>query len=231
MHSVASARRAFAVSMGKVVRDGSRRLGKGNGSAVPGAVALAIDPGMLASLASEIPQGAMLASSGRFGHLPADDRAIGLFEVDEGSFPGIVGQIGRPRALVFTNVFRDQLDRYMEPAYMTSMLERAMQELPADTTLVLNADDPRVAYLAPDMENPRLYFGIQDTRLARDGTDPTSDFPRCPRCGSELAYRCVFYAHLGHWSCHRCGLARPEPQVRLTKIELLGSASSRVQVT
>ena len=171
MHSVASARRAFAVSMGKVVRDGSRRLGKGNGSAVPGAVALAIDPGMLASLASEIPQGAvlvtgsngkgttcrllagvmraaglhpilnregsnqlsglattMVASSGRFGHLPADDRAIGLFEVDEGSFPGIVGQIGRPRALVFTNVFRDQLDRYIEPAYMTSMLERAMQE-------------------------------------------------------------------------------------------------------
>jgi UDP-N-acetylmuramyl tripeptide synthase len=273
MHSVASARRAFAVSMGKVVRDGSRRLGKGNGSAVPGAVALAIDPGMLASLASEIPHGAvlvtgsngkgttcrllagvmraaglhpilnregsnqlsglattMVASSGRFGHLPADDRAIGLFEVDEGSFPGIVGQIGRPRALVFTNVFRDQLDRYMEPAYMTSMLERAMQELPADTTLVLNADDPRVAYLAPDMENPRLYFGIQDTGLARDGTDPTSDFPRCPRCGSELAYRCVFYAHLGHWSCHHCGLARPQPQVRLTKIELLGSASSRVQV-
>ena len=141
MNSVASARRAFAVSMGKAVRDGSRRLGKGNGSAVPGAVAMAIDPGMLAGLASEIPQGAVLvtgsngkgttcrllagamraaglhpilnregsnqlsglattlvASSGRFGHLPADDRAIGLFEVDEGSFPGIVSQMaGRAR--------------------------------------------------------------------------------------------------------------------------------------
>ncbi len=272
IHSVASARRAFAVSVGKVVRDGSRRLGKGNGSAVPGAVALAIDPGMLAGLASEIPQGAVLvtgsngkgttcrllagamraaglhpilnregsnqlsglattlvASSGRSGHLPDDDRAIGLFEVDEGSFPGIVGQIGRPRALVFTNVFRDQLDRYLEPAYLTSMLERAMRELPADTTLVLNADDPRVAYLAPDLDNPRLYFGLQDMGLARDGTDPTSDFPRCPRCDSELVYRCVFYAHLGHWSCHHCGLARPQPQVRLTKVDLLGSASSRVQ--
>jgi lipid II isoglutaminyl synthase (glutamine-hydrolysing) len=254
------------------VRDGSRRLGKGNGSAVPGAVALAIDPGALAGLAAEIPHGAVLvtgsngkgttcrmvaavmraaglrpilnregsnqlsglattlvASSGRSGHLPANDKAIGLFEVDEGSFPGIVKQIARPRALVFTNVFRDQLDRYMEPAYLTSMLERAMQHLPADTTLVLNADDPRVAYLAPDLENPRLYFGFQDTGLARDGADPTSDFPRCPRCGGELTYGCVFYAHLGHWACEGCGLARPEPQVRLTKIDLLGPGSSRVQ--
>jgi UDP-N-acetylmuramyl tripeptide synthase len=272
LSSVASARRAFAVSAGKAVRDGSRRLGKGNGSAVPGAVALAIDPGTLAGLTAEIRHGAVLvtgsngkgttcrmlaavmraaglnpirnregsnqlsglaatlvASSGFSGHLPADDQAIGLFEVDEGSFPGIVRQITRPSALVFTNVFRDQLDRYMEPAYLTSMLERAMQNLPADTPLVLNADDPRVAYLAPEMENPRLYFGFQDTGIARDDADPTSDFPRCPRCAGELTYRCVFYAHLGHWACHGCGLARPEPQVRLTKIDLLGSASSRVQ--
>jgi lipid II isoglutaminyl synthase (glutamine-hydrolysing) len=270
--SVASARRAFAVSVAKAVRDGSRRIGKGNGSATPGTVALAIDPGTLAGLAAEIPNGAVLvtgsngkgttcrmlaavmraaglhpilnregsnqlsglattlvASSGLSGHLPADDQAIGLFEVDEGSFPGIARQIARPRALVFTNVLRDQLDRYMEPAYLLSMLERAMRDLPADATLVLNADDPRVAHLAPGLDNPRLYFGLQDTGHARDGADPTSDFPRCPRCSGELAYRCVFYAHLGHWACHSCGLARPEPQVRLAKIDLLGSASSRVQ--
>jgi UDP-N-acetylmuramyl tripeptide synthase len=272
MNAVASARRVFAVSIGKAVRGGSRRLGKGNGTAVPGAVALAIDPGTLAGLVAEIPRGAVLvtgsngkgttcrmladvmraaglhpilnregsnqlsglattlvASSSRSGHLPADDQAIGLFEVDEGSFPRIIKQIARPHALVFTNVFRDQLDRYLEPAYLMSVLERAMRDLPADATLVLNADDPRVAYLAPELENPRLYFGIQDTAHGRDGSDPTSDFPRCPRCGGELAYSCVFYAHLGHWACHGCGLARPEPRVRLTKIDLFGSASSRVQ--
>jgi lipid II isoglutaminyl synthase (glutamine-hydrolysing) len=260
------------VSIGKVLRDGSRRLGKGNGSALPGAVTLAIDPGALAGLAAEIANGAVLVTgsngkgttcrmlaavmraaglhpilnregsnqlsgiattlvaSSRFsGHLPADDQAIGLFEVDEGSFPGILRQIARPRVLVFTNVFRDQLDRYMEPAYLMSMLDRAMLNLPGDTTLVLNADDPRVCNLAPDLENPRLYFGFGDAALARSGADPTSDYPRCPRCGGELAYRCVFYAHLGHWSCPGCGLARPEPQVRLTKIDLVGSSSSRVQ--
>ena len=103
-----------------------------------------------------------------------------------------------------------------------------MRELPADTTLVLNADDPGSRIWPRTWRTRGLYFGIQDTGLARRRR-PTSDFPRCPRCGSELAYRCVFYAHLGHWSCHHCGLARPEPQVRLTKVDLLGSASSRVQ--
>jgi lipid II isoglutaminyl synthase (glutamine-hydrolysing) len=260
------------VSIGKAVRDGSRRLGKGNGSALPGAVTLAIDPGALAGLAAEIANGSVLvtgsngkgttcrmlaavmraaglhpilnregsnqlsgiattlvASSRLSGHLPADDQAVGLFEVDEGSLPGVVRQIASPRALIFTNVFRDQLDRYLEPAYLMSMLERATAMLPRDTTLVLNADDPRVAHLAPDLENPRLYFGFADAGLARSGADPTSDCPRCPRCGGELAYQCVFYAHLGHWSCPGCGLARPEPQVRLSKVDLVGSSSSRVQ--
>jgi UDP-N-acetylmuramyl tripeptide synthase len=172
----------------------------------------------------------MVAHAGYTGHLPADASAIGLFEVDEGSFPEFLGQVGRPRAIVFTNIFRDQLDRYFEPAYIKALLERAMRHLPADTTLVLNADDPRVAWLAPDLPNPRLYFGMADHAAARTQVDPTSDFPRCPRCGGELAYDVVFFAHLGHWACTKCGLSRPQPQVSATKIELTGPSSTRLQV-
>ena len=173
---------------------------------------------------------AMVARAAHTGHLPADRHSIGLFEVDERSFPEILPHVGQPKAVVVTNIFRDQLDRYFEPAYIKVRLEQAMQDLPADTTLVLNADDPRVAYLAPDLPNPRLYFGMSDTELSRAGADPTSDSPRCPRCSGELAYECVFYAHLGHWACTACGLARPEPDVRGTKIDLIGSSSSRLQV-
>jgi UDP-N-acetylmuramyl tripeptide synthase len=172
----------------------------------------------------------MVAHAGYAGHLPADASAIGLFEVDEGSFPEILRQVGRPRAIVFTNIFRDQLDRYFEPAYIKALLERAMRHLPSDTTLVLNADDPRVAWLAPELPNPRLYFGMADASVARAHADPTSDFPRCPRCGGELAYDVVFFAHLGHWACTSCGLARPQPQVSATKIELTGPSATRLQV-
>jgi lipid II isoglutaminyl synthase (glutamine-hydrolysing) len=267
----ASARRALAVSAGKTARVGVRRLGRGNGTAVPGLVALAVDPGALAGLAAEMPKGTVLVtgSNGKgttcrmlaqvmragglypvqngegsnqrnglattliahatpAGHMRTDRRAVGLFEVDEGSLPQILWDISNPGALVFTNIFRDQLDRYFEPAYVAALMERTMRRLPADTTLVLNADDPRVAHLGADLPNPRLYFGLDDENAGRGGPDPTSDFPRCPGCGGELRYSCVFYAHLGHWACQDCGLARPQPQVSAAKVELAGPDGSTV---
>jgi len=268
-----SVRRLLAVSMGKAARRGTRSLGQGNGTTVPGIVTLAIDPGALAGLVAEIPLGTVLvtgsngkgttcrmlaqvmqasglhpvinaeganqraglaatlvARAGATGHLPQDRMAIGLFEVDEGSFPEILRQVSQPKAVVFTNIFRDQLDRYLEPAYIKALLEQAIRHLPVDTALVLNADDPRVAFMAPEVTNPRLYFGIEDPALCRGETDPTSDFPRCPRCDGELSYTCVFYAHLGHWACRDCGLARPQPQVRLTKADLTATSSTRLAV-
>jgi lipid II isoglutaminyl synthase (glutamine-hydrolysing) len=269
----ALARRALAVSMAKAARGGIRQLGRGNGSAIPGLVALTIDPTALAGLVAQIRRGAvmvtgsngkgttcrmlahamraaglhpvlnqegsnqrsgiaatMIAHSGPNGRLRRDPHAIGLFEVDEGSFPEIVRHVRRPRAIVCTNLFRDQLDRYFEPAYIKGLLERSVRTLPADTALILNADDPRVAFLASDLSNPRIYFGVEDTELGRGAVDPTSDFPRCPRCDGELSYSCVYYAHLGHWSCASCGLARPAPHVTASKIDLLGPSGSRLQV-
>jgi|HubBroStandDraft_3_1064219.scaffolds.fasta_scaffold53547_2 UDP-N-acetylmuramyl tripeptide synthase len=274
----AAARQALAVSAGRAARNGIRWLGQGNGSAAPGAVALAIDPGALAGLAERIPRGsvlvtgsngkgttcrmlaqvmhaaglrpitnhegsnqlagvttALLAGTGPARQAtaaapPAGSPAIGLLEVDEGSSPVVFPQIARPSAVVVTNLFRDQLDRYLEPDYVRSLLEGALRSLPPETTLVLNADDPRLAHLAPELPNRRLYFGVADTAHGRPGADPTSDCPRCPRCEGELDYSCVLYAHLGHWSCASCGLARPAPDVELTKIDLLGPGSSRLQV-
>jgi lipid II isoglutaminyl synthase (glutamine-hydrolysing) len=269
----AAARRALAVSAGKAARSGARGLRRGDGTAMPGQVALTIDPAALAGLVAEIPCGAvlvtgsngkgttcrmlsqvmrtaglhpivnqegsnqrsglataMVAHSAATGHLPADRQAIGLFEVDEGSMPEILRHIRRPRALVFTNIFRDQLDRYLEPAYTKVLLERAMQTLPAATALVLNADDPRIACLAPGLPNPRIYYGMDDSGPGRDSADPTSDFPRCPRCDGELSYTCVYYAHLGHWKCEGCGLARPHPQVSATKVDLMGPSSAHLQL-
>ena len=268
-----AARRAIAVAVGKSARSAVRRLGKGNGTAVPGQLALLVDPGALASLVAEIPRGAVLVtgSNGKgttcrmlsnvmqaaglhpvvntegsnqrsglattmvahataTGHFRRDFRAAGLFEVDEGSFAEIVRHVAHPSAVVITNLFRDQLDRYFEPAYIMALLERSVRTLPPDTTLVLNADDPRIASLAADLPNRRVYFGMSDTAAGRADADPTSDFPRCPRCGGELAYDCVFYAHLGHWACAGCGLARPEPDVSATAVELVGTSASRITV-
>jgi lipid II isoglutaminyl synthase (glutamine-hydrolysing) len=171
----------------------------------------------------------LLAHATASGHLPADDRAIGVFEVDEGSLPEILPQV-KPAVAVFTNVFRDQMDRYLELDYLIRRLEHGLLALPADATLVLNADDPRLAYLGSELTNRRVWYGLEDLGHRRGGVDHTSDFPRCPRCAGELRYDTVFYAHLGHWECGGCGLARPVPQVRAVKADLTGSESSRLEV-
>jgi lipid II isoglutaminyl synthase (glutamine-hydrolysing) len=269
----ASARRAIAVSVGKATHSGVRHLGEGNGTAIPGRVALAIDPGSLGDLVAEIRRGsilvtgsagkgttcrmlaqvmrtaglhpvqtaegsdqrsglatAMIAHAARTGHLRIDPHAVGLFEADEGSFAEIIRHVAEPAAVVCTNIFRDRLDRYAEPAHIKMLLEQSIRKLPVTTTLILNADDPRVADLAADLPNPRLYFGMSDPIYGRVRADPTSDFPRCPRCDGELAYACVYYAHLGHWTCAGCGLSRPQPDVSVTKIDLLRSASTRLHL-
>jgi lipid II isoglutaminyl synthase (glutamine-hydrolysing) len=172
----------------------------------------------------------VVARAGLGGHLPADGQAIGVFEVDEGSLGQIVGQVRWPRALVVTNIFGDQLDRYLEPAYVRVLVEQAMAALPADTVLVLNADDPQVACLGPALENRRVYFGVQDAGAGRATSGRVPGSPRCPRCDGELSYSCVFYAHLGHWACGSCGLARPQPHVSAARVELAGMSGSRVQV-
>jgi UDP-N-acetylmuramyl tripeptide synthase len=171
----------------------------------------------------------LLAHASASGHLPADDQSIGVFEVDEGSLPEILAQVN-PAAAVFTNIFRDQMDRYLELDYLTRRLEHGLLGLPADATLVLNADDPRLAYLGPELTNRRVWYGLEDVGHRRSGIDHTSDFPRCPRCAGELRYSCVFYAHLGHWECGACGLARPAPQVQVVQADLAGADSSRLQV-
>ncbi|HUA30691.1 MAG TPA: MurT ligase domain-containing protein [Streptosporangiaceae bacterium] len=171
----------------------------------------------------------LLARAGRSGHLPADDRSVGVFEVDEGSLPDVLPQVN-PAVMVFTNIFSDQMDRYLELDYLIRRLERGLLGLPSDATLVLNADDPRLAYLGSELTNRRIWFGLEDFGHRRCGVDHTSDFPRCPRCAGELRYSSAFYAQLGHWECGACGLARPVPQVRAVKADLSGHGSSRLQV-
>src|SRR5947209_9546648 len=69
---------------------------------------------------------------------------IGLFEVDEATVPRALEHI-RPRVLLLHNIFRDQLDRYGEVHFVAGLWREAVRSVPAETTLVLNADDPLVA--------------------------------------------------------------------------------------
>jgi len=147
---------------------------------------------------------------------------IGLFEVDEAWLDRLVGELS-PRAIALSNLFRDQLDRYGELETLADSWAHAAAESPA--RLVLNADDPLVAYLGAGRPDA-LYFGIEDPAAAAPGLGHAVDAGHCRRCGAPLAFDVVYLGHLGHYRCPACGLERPRPTVTARAIELRGVAGA-----
>lgn len=164
---------------------------------------------------------ALLADATWGAELRAD---VGIFEIDEASVPRVLARI-QPRILVITNLFRDQLDRYFEIDALARRIGEAIAKLPATTTLVLNADDPIVAYLGHDHPGPLLYFGVDDPTVGGTVPQAISDATRCPRCKQPLAYRRVVLAHVGDWYCAYCGLERPTRDVGAAEVRLSANDS------
>jgi UDP-N-acetylmuramyl tripeptide synthase len=165
------------------------------------------------------------------GRLRAGAALTGLFEVDEAALPGVLAQLS-PRVLVLTNLFRDQLDRYAELATTADRWRTAIAALPATTTLVLNADDPLVASLGAAAHGPVRFYGVErwpGTQPPRSVPALSADSLFCPRCAAPLDFSVIAYAHLGHYSCPACGLARPTPDVTAT-VEETGATGSRVTI-
>ena len=148
---------------------------------------------------------------------PAD---IGLFEVDEAALSAVADET-EPRLVLLMNLFRDQLDRYGELEALASRWEAMVRDLPEQTVLVLNADDPAVCALGRDRMRTVL-FGLEDTSVALPELPHAADSTRCRQCASELVYDAVFVGHMGHWRCPSCGLARPTPHIRARRIVLDG---------
>lgn len=169
----------------------------------------------------------LVAESDAFGSLRVGDRAIGIFEIDEGHLGPAIKAV-QPRMVLFTNLLRDQLDRYFELDWTAHLWREALAALPPTSTVVLNADDPQIAFLGDDLPNPVLYYGIEDSRHALPEIEHVSDSRRCLRCGADLEYSDVFYAHFGHYSCPACGWSRPHPELSATKIELDGIDGSHI---
>ncbi|HEY4427377.1 MAG TPA: Mur ligase family protein [Solirubrobacteraceae bacterium] len=148
---------------------------------------------------------------------------LGLFEVDEMWLASIAGQL-RPEAILLTNLFRDQLDRYGELDAIADRWEQALRSLGSE--LVLNADDPLLADLGREHPGP-TYFGVDDDKLALAGMAHAVDAKHCRRCGAPYVFDAVYLGHLGHYHCPSCGQRRPGPSVRATDVSLEGVRSAR----
>lgn len=147
---------------------------------------------------------------------------LAIFEVDENTLPLILKEI-IPDYLILLNLFRDQLDRYGEINTIANKWEDAIGHLLPKTKLILNADDPQIAYLGKSrgvlsstssrwnhIDTPVFYFGLDDKTLNQISHEHAVDSTYCPNCSSKLHYHSIYYSHLGDWQCKNCDYKRPK---------------------
>ncbi len=152
------------------------------------------------------------------------DGELGLFELDEFWLDRVVPQL-RPRALLLSNLFRDQLDRYGELETIADRWAATVSGLPAGAVLACNADDPLIADLGRQHHGVR-YFGVEDPAMATAEMQHASDSKHCRRCGHAYEYDAIYLGHLGIYHCPDCGQRRPEPTVSAHDIRLHGTRSA-----
>ena len=161
---------------------------------------------------------ALTAAASASGRIPRGEDTLALIETDEATLPHAVRAL-RPRAVVFTNLFRDQLDRYGEVESVAALWREALADLPPEAVLVLNADDPSVAELTLDWGGAVHWFGVEDRALAEAEPGP-ADARWCRACGASFTYDRRYAAHLGWWRCPGCGRERPPPETAATEVAL-----------
>lgn len=146
-----------------------------------------------------------------------------VFEVDEAAFPAAFAAL-RPKAVVILNLFRDQLDRYGELNTLAMKLKAAIADTKA--CVILNADDPLVAWLGQGLANVS-YFGLKSASVKKLAHDFAADSIACPICEAPLNYSQTFYAHIGAYTCERKNFTRPKLNVVAitTKVSLSASTS------
>jgi UDP-N-acetylmuramyl tripeptide synthase len=166
--------------------------------------------------------GANLVSGVASTLLAARGAELGLFEVDEAALPEVARRL-RPRAVCLGNLFRDQLDRYGELELVADRWRTAVQELPGDSALVVNGDDPQVGDLGRERDpGTRTVFGVDDPRQAHPALQHAADSIWCIRCGTAYDYAAAYIGHLGDYRCPACGHARPPLDIVAREIELGG---------
>ena len=139
-----------------------------------------------------------------------------LIEVDERSLK-IILQYIRPKYLVVTNLYRDQLTRNGHPEFI---FEEIQNPLTDDIHLILNTDDPLSSLLGYKKKGV-TYFGINENKLStKQSTSIYNDGKYCPNCKHPMTYDYYHYNQVGSYHCVNCGHERKEPQFVATSFNI-----------
>ena len=149
------------------------------------------------------------------------DADFGVFEIDENTLPFVISFIKSEKfslrsndkklIIVFLNLFRDQLDRYGEVDVIVEKWEKALATNGNSTMqIIANADDPLICEIARKASKNVTFFGLDDSSQFMKQMEHATDSIFCPRCGTRLEYKGIYYSHIGNWSCPKCKNKRPK---------------------
>ena len=143
-------------------------------------------------------------------------KKLAIWEVDEAVAPQAIKQL-QPQILLFTNLFRDQLDRYGEIDTVLKNWRTGLKSLPQTACLIVNLDDPSLNYLASTWPHQQkiITFGLSKNLSSKTSPSHAADALFCPKCLKPLHFSHIFTSHLGHYRCSNCSFKRSQPQLEL----------------
>ncbi|KUG02876.1 putative amino acid ligase found clustered with an amidotransferase [hydrocarbon metagenome] len=140
-----------------------------------------------------------------------------LLEVDEAFVPLLIKE-ARPRVVIITNFFRDQLDRYGELDHTINLIKDGVRE--TDIELVLNGDDPLISHFHNETGLHCWYYGFDQTIYDTLDSMESREGRYCVFCGHELDYKIYHYAQLGQFSCPQCANHNPDMNFLGNKLKM-----------
>jgi len=104
---------------------------------------------------------------------------VAVLEIEEATLPKVVEELN-PQYIIFTNLYRDQLDAYGEIDRTRKMFAKAL-ELSPGSIAIINSDDPRLKDLTAGLINREVKFSLHpdyilDFKYEGDRKFEKSDF-------------------------------------------------------
>lgn len=149
-------------------------------------------------------------------------KKFAVLEIDEASLSRVTKYI-EPKLFLFTNIFRDQMDRYGE-IYTTYKLIVDGAAAAPNAPILCNGDSP--IFNSVETINPRKYYGFNHEPDKEQMAHYNTDGLLCPKCHHILHYKMITYANLGKYYCPNCGFHRPELDVQLTEMVAMDNTSA-----
>jgi len=149
-------------------------------------------------------------------------KGFAVLEIDEASLPKIT-EIIKPSLFVFTNIFRDQMDRYGEIYTTYNFIMKGAENSP-EATVLLNGDSP--LFNSKQLVNPVKYYGFDHETGGAQRAHYNTEGVLCPNCHNILDYKMNTYANLGDYVCQHCDFKRPALDYKLTDLTEITEHSS-----